>query len=86
MECVQRSDRSSDSLSNEDFVKDVDRLLSETPIPPMNQSASGTFARVVDVPPILLCESNTVYFYEESVSPLSSHIGFSMGSSRWTVS
>lgn len=33
----------------------------------MNQSASGTFARAVDVPPILLCESNTVYFYEESI-------------------
>ncbi|KAK8802323.1 hypothetical protein WA588_005294 [Blastocystis sp. NMH] len=62
---MNSNDRSSDSLSNEDFVKDVDRLLSETPIPPMNQSASGTFARAVDVPPILLCESNTVYFYEE---------------------
>ena len=53
------------SISNEDFVKDANALLAETPIPPMNQSASGTFSRVVDVPPILMCESNTVFFYEE---------------------
>ena len=66
-------------------MKDVDRLLSETPIPPMNQRASGTFARAVDVPPILLCESNTVYFYEESDASLSSHLGFSMDNNRWTV-
>lgn len=62
------------SVSEEDFVNDANALLSSTPIPPMNQSASGTLSRIVDVPPILMCESNTVFFYEESMNP--SHLIF----------
>lgn len=62
------------SVSSEDFVKDANALFADIPIPPMNQSASGTFARVIDIPPILMCESNTVFFYEEYILVPSSNL------------
>ena len=58
-------DKGDQTISQEEFVDGASKLISQFPIPPIHKSASGTYATITDIPPILMCESNLTFLFEE---------------------
>ena len=58
-------DNEDQTISQEEFIDGASKLISQFPIPPIHKSASVTYATITDIPPILMCESNLTFLFEE---------------------
>lgn len=54
-------------MTQEEFEETARQLIKTFPRPPVHTSATGTYAKVTDIPPILMCESNMTHLFEECV-------------------
>ena len=54
-----------DTVSQERFEEEVDSLFQKVPQPPFLSMVSGAYARVTDIPPILMCDNESMLLFEE---------------------
>lgn len=54
------------SYSQEEFVENVEKKFAHVPLPPIHKSVTGTYSQITDIPPVLMCEGETTFLFEES--------------------